>query len=200
MTRSTPLQTVPLREQLEALARSYHHLHNEHERAGPGGSVRRELEEQLLDVRERFDRLLEEWVSDPDLREAWRAYLHNRVPKPDGPAAIRPLVFQGRSEAGSVVEVRRGDGLEVRVDGSLVERMVGERDFEVDGPAARFRLDGTPYEETFNASPDALQALREFTESSGPPPWDHASELFADGLVDVHFDVSPRGRRALRTH
>jgi hypothetical protein len=155
MTRSTrraELEALPLREELEALARSYHHLHNEVERAGPESSVRRELEDRLLDVRERFDRVLEEWVADPELRDAWRAHLHNRAPKPDEPAAIRPLVFQGRSDdTGSVVEIRRGDGLEVSVDGSLVERVVGDKDFEVDAQPARFRLNGTVFHETFNA-------------------------------------------------
>jgi hypothetical protein len=198
VTRKAALEALPLREELEALARSYHHLHNELERAGAESSVRRELEEKLLDVRERFDRVLDEWVADPELRDAWRAHLHNRVPKPDEPAAIRPLVFQGRSDVtGSVVEIRRGDGLEVIVDGSLVERVVGDKDFEVDVSPARFRLNGTVFLETFNASPSAVAALREFTESMTTPPWDYASELLADGLIDVHFDLTPRGRRAL---
>jgi hypothetical protein len=133
-------------------------------------SVRRELEEKPLDVHERFDRVLEEWVADSELRDAWRAHLHNRAPKPDEPAAIRPLVFQGRSDdTGSVVQIRRGDGLEVSVDGSLVERVVGDKDFEVEVSPARFRLNGNVFFETFNASPAALEALREFTESAGTP-------------------------------
>jgi hypothetical protein len=198
VTRRAELEVLPLREELDALARSYHHLHNEFEGAGVESSVRRELEEKLLDVRERFDRVLEEWVGDPELRDAWRAHLHNRAPNPDEPAAIRPLVYQGRSDdTGSVVQIRRGDGLEVSVDGSLVERVEGDKDFEVDVSPARFRLNETVFLETFNAAPDALEALREFTESAVTPPWDYASELLADGLVDVHFDLTPRGRRAL---
>jgi hypothetical protein len=198
VTRRAELEALPLREELETLARSYHHLHNELERAGAESSVRREFEDRLEDVRERLDRALEEWVADPELREAWRAHLHNRVAKPDEPAAIRPLVFQGRSEdSGSVVEIRRGDGLEVSVDGSLVERVVADKDFEVDVPPARFRLNGAVFLETFSASLSALEALREFTESQTAPPWDYASELLADGLIDVHFDLTPRGRRAL---
>jgi hypothetical protein len=178
-TRRAELKALPLREELEALARWYHHLHNELERAHPGGSVRRELEDRLLGVRERFDHVLEEWVDEPELRDAWRAHLHTRVPRPDEPEAIRPLVFQGRSDdTGSVVEVRRADGLEVRVP-------------------ARFRLNGTVFLETFSASPSAVETLREFTESTTTPPWDYASELLADGLIDVHFDLTPRGRRAL---
>jgi hypothetical protein len=85
----------------------------------------------------------------------------------------------------------------VSVDGSLVERVVGDKDFEVDVPSARFRLNGNVFLETFNASPAALEALRRFAESAGMPPWDYASELLADGLIDVHFDLTPGGRRAL---
>jgi hypothetical protein len=198
VTRRAELEALPLGEELDALARSYHHLHNEVERAGVESSAHRELEEKLLDVRERFDRVLAEWVADPELRDAWNAHLHNRAPKPDEPAAIRPLVFQGRSDdTGSVVQIRRGDGLEVSVDGSLVERVIGDKDFEVDVSPARFPLNGNVFFETFNASPAALETLREFTESAGTPPWDYASELLADGLIDVHFDLTPRGRRAL---
>jgi hypothetical protein len=27
-------------------------------------------------------------------------------------------------------------------------------------------------------------------------PWEDATELVADGLIDTHFDLTPRGRRA----
>lgn len=161
--------------------------------------MRRRLEDELLEVRERFERLLEEWVPDPELQEAWREHIRNRGPVPPEPPAIRPLVFQGRSEvSGSIVEVRRkGDELQVEVDGSLLERVAAEKDLSVTTPALRFRLNGTEFEETFNASPDALRALADFLDQGGSPPWDYASELLADGLIDVHFDVTPRGRRAL---
>jgi hypothetical protein len=52
------------REELEALARHYHHLQNEYKPAPPDSARRRRLEDRLLDVRERFDRVLEEWVPD----------------------------------------------------------------------------------------------------------------------------------------
>ena len=51
---------LPRREVLEALAHEYHHLQNEHKRASLESRVRRRIEERLLDVRERFDRLLDE--------------------------------------------------------------------------------------------------------------------------------------------
>jgi hypothetical protein len=46
---------LPRREVLETLARRYHHLQNEHKRAGPESVVRRRIGERLLDVGERFD-------------------------------------------------------------------------------------------------------------------------------------------------
>jgi hypothetical protein len=52
--------------------------------------------------------------------------------------------------------------------------------------------------ETFGADPAALKALADFYEQEGShPPWQHAAELLRDGLIDVHFDLTPRGRRAL---
>lgn len=193
------LEPFPRREELETLARHYHHLQNEHKRAARGSATRRRLEERLLDVRRRFDRVLEEWVPEEELWRAWREHLHNRAPAPDGPPAIRPLVFRGVSEAGSVVEVRgqKGEELEVRVDGALSERIAGEKDFASVTPPLSFRLNDTKAHETFTASPEALDALADYLVDGKPPPWDHAAELLSDGSIDVHFALTPRGRRAL---
>ncbi len=151
-----------------------------------------------MSVRERFDRLLEEWVPEEELREAWREYIHHRVPEPSGPPPIEPVVFQGRTEAGSLVEIRGfGDEFQVWVDGSLQERIAAEKDLSVDRPVLHFRWDGHEIEETFSASSDALRALADYLDEGGSPPWEYASELLADGLIDVHFDLTPRGRRAL---
>ena len=63
-----------------------------------------------------------------------------------------------------------------------------------------FRWDGKEIAETFNASENALTALAAYRAGSGAqPPWDYASELLADGLIDVHFDLTPRGKRAIAT-
>ena len=40
-------------------------------------------------------------------------------------------------------------------------------------------------------------ALADFLERGESPPWEHASELLEDGLIDVHFALTPRGHRAL---
>ncbi|MGZ4303029.1 MAG: hypothetical protein ACXVR9_09360 [Gaiellaceae bacterium] len=199
MSPTTHVEELPRREVLQTLARHYHHLQNEHKRAGVESGVRRRIEEQLLQVRERFDRLLEEWVPDTELQQAWREHLHNRVAAPAGPAAIRPLVFRGRSEAAAVVEVRGkgGDELEVEIDGSVVARIAGEKDFTPVIPTFRWRFDGVEFEELFDVSSEALDALADSLREDQSPPWEHAAELLADGLIDTHAALTPRGRRAL---
>jgi hypothetical protein len=197
--RSPEASTLPLREELLALVHRYQHLHNEVQRSSPESSPRRELEHKLLEVRERFDRLLDEWVPDEALREEWREHIVGRRPAPDEPAGIEPLVFQGVTDAGSIVEVRgQADEYGVWVDGSLQERIAARKDLSVPTPNLHFRWDGKEIAETFNASGEALQALADYLDSrDGSPPWEYASELLADGVIDVHFDLTPRGRRTL---
>jgi hypothetical protein len=192
------LQEFPRRELLEALARHYHHLQNEHKRAGPGSRVRRRIEDQMSPLRERFEQVLAEWVPEPELQDAWRKHLNYRAPEPPGPPAVRPLVFRGISEANSVVEIReRGEELEVTIDGALVDRIVGEKDFAAVASPLRYRPNRTDFEEIFSASEDALEALADFVADDGPPPWNYASELLSDGLIDTNAALTPRGRRAL---
>jgi hypothetical protein len=191
--------TRSCREELEALVRHYHHVESEHERAHPEGSVRHHLEPRLHDDRERFERLLAAYVPDEGARRAWRDFLHHRGGEPSGPPAIRPVVFKGRSGAGSVVQARRDRSgeLAVEVDGRLVERLPGQVIPIADGHPAVLRLDGTEFRELFDAGPDALRALRDFRASGGEPPWEHTSALLADGLIDPDFALTARGRRAL---
>lgn len=193
----------PRRVELQALVRYYRHLQNEHHRAPVDSAPRRRIEDKLLDVRQRFDRVLEEWVREEDLRDAWWKHLHYRAPEPDGPPEIQPLVFAGRSDVtGSIVEVsgRQEDELEVTVDGAPIERIDADEDFAVTAAPARFRLNGNEFVELFNASPEALRALAEFVGTDHEsPPWDYAAELLADGLIDTSFALTSRGRRALAT-
>jgi hypothetical protein len=190
---------LPRRELLEALARDYHTVKTEHAGAAPESRVRHRSEGRLVETRERFERMLEEWVPEEDLRDAWHRYLDYHGALPSGPPPIRPLVFYGRSEANSVVVVRgkRGDEFTVEIDGSLVERIAAEKDFAIPDPAHRFRIDGIDYKELFNSSPEALDALADFLADGGAPPWDYALELLGDGLIDTHVALTPRGRRAL---
>ncbi|HEX9378182.1 MAG TPA: hypothetical protein VF872_01205 [Gaiellaceae bacterium] len=201
MSRRRPPEpaALPLRGELGALVHHYQHLHNDLEREKPEGSTWRELEQKLLETRERFDRLLEEWVADEVLREQWREYIRNRRRGPDEPAGIEPLAFQGVDDAGSVVQVRgKADEYGVWVDGSLQERIAARKDLSVDKPVLHFRWDGKEIAETFNASEETLNALAAYRDDSDvSPPWEYASELLADGLIDVHFDLTPRGKRAI---
>jgi hypothetical protein len=48
-----------------------------------------------------------------------------------------------------------------------------------------------------HVAPEALTALEEYRGAGGEPPWQYASALLADGLIDVHFELTPRGRRVL---
>jgi hypothetical protein len=188
----------PCREELEAVVRHYHHVESEHERANPEGSVRHHLEQRLHEQRGRFEHLLAAYVPDEQGRRAWRAYLQHRGVEPPGPPAADPLLFRGRSEAGSVVEIRkdRSGELAVAVDGRLAERLPVLHVPIAEGPAV-FRLDGTEFQESFAAPDRAVRALREFLSAEGSPPWDQASELLSDGLIDVNFGLTERGRRAL---
>jgi hypothetical protein len=191
--------SLPLREELEALAYRYRHLHNELEQRGSGSGVRRRLEDELAQVRERFGRLVEEWVPE-GLRSRWGEYLAGHTEEPAEPGGIDPLVFRGVNDAGSVAEVRRRgpDEFLVVVDGALLERVEADADFRSTVPGTTFRVDGFEFRETITASPEAVRALADYLDDDGAhPPWDYASELLGDGLVDAHFGLTPRGRRAL---
>jgi hypothetical protein len=190
---------LPLREELEALAYRYLHVHNELEQRKPGSSVRRRLEDELLTIRERFDRILEEWVQDDELRAQWREYLHTHTVEPEHPKGIDPLVFRGENDAGSVLEVRRRrDEFLLAVDGALLERVAADEDFAGRVVPASFHVDGLEFRETFTTPPDVVRALADFLEADDvSPPWEYAPALLSDGLIDAHFGVTPRGRRAL---
>ncbi len=191
--------TLAAREELEALVRHYHHLESEHERAHAEGSVRRHLETRLHDDGERFERVLTTYVADERSRRAWRDFLHHRGGEPPGPPPIKPLVFKGRSDEGSVVEIRQEPSgeLTVELDDRLVERLRPGHSSLAEGRRAVFRVGEIEFRETFDAKPSALAALRRFVDSAGSPPWDRASVLLADGLIDVTFGLTERGRRAL---
>ena len=115
-----PAVTQPCREELEAVVRQCHHIESDHRRADAEGAVRHHLELQLRAVHEQFERLLHACIVNEDRRDAWRAYLHQRGPEPEGPPPIGALVFKGSAEEGSVVEIRsdRSSGLVVDVDGA----------------------------------------------------------------------------------
>jgi hypothetical protein len=188
------------RDELEAVVREAHHLREEHRRAHPGSGARRRLGDGVLEVERDFERLLGEWVTDAATRAAWRAHLYEDGPEPAEPARSLPLIFRGRSDSGSVVEVRERPGGEyaVEVDGALVERIEAKLDFSSTRAPSTFALDSSVFEETFSVPRDALAALDAFVTGRSPrPPWRYAAELVGDGLVDRYLGLTARGRRAL---
>lgn len=100
------------RDELEALVAEYRHVRTLHGHARTGGRVRRHLQRRLARLEERFERLLDEAAAELELRRAWLEHLRNGAPAPSGPSGpAPPLAFRGRSETGSLVEVReRSDG------------------------------------------------------------------------------------------
>jgi hypothetical protein len=185
--------------ELDLLVGEIRHVQSEHARAS-SESVRRRLHARLLDLEERFERALKESVPDEDIRHAWRSHLQRGTPAPDKPLPVPMLLFQGRSEAGSEVVVRapQNGELPVEVDGALVHRVVA-LDLRHDRGAWVFHLANVgDFRETFTAPGEAIEALRAWVDRPrGEPPWEHVRELAADGLVDRHFALTPRGRRAL---
>lgn len=185
--------------ELDLIIHEFLHVHNEHVRAS-AESVRRKLRARVLELRERFERELTASVQDESLREAWREHIHQRAPAPAEPLPVPLIVFRGRSEVGSEVVVceAQAGGLRVEVDGKLVQRVV-RLNLRYDQGAWVFHPDDLPdFRETLVASAEGVEALRAWVDDpSGEPPWQHLRELAADGLVDRHFALTSRGRRAL---
>ena len=187
--------------ELGGLAMAYHHLEAEHRAAGRGGSARRHLHRRLLDIGRSFERDLTEWVSDEAARAQWRTHIYHGGPSPAaGPVEGRVLGFRGRSDAGSVIELREHEGgeYEVVVDGASAGRVAARGELESKAGRHSFSFEGVEFREVFAAGPDALAALARFVADPATElPWRYAPELVADGLVDIHLGLTPRGRRAL---
>lgn len=182
-------------QQLEQLAEQYRHLQAEHERKQPESRARRREHGRLEQTEEQFHRLLEHWIRDADEREAWHEHFYRGDTKPNPSLGDAPL-FRGRSDTGSIVEVRHGaaDELNVIIDGATEARLPDGFGF-----ALSTRMAGTEFEETFDAPQAALDALLAFVRApSSEVPWTHARELFADGLIDENFSLTARGQRFTR--
>ena len=133
-----------LREELEAIVGGYRHLQEEHRRAHAEGRVRHHLGTQLRELELRYERLLEEWVPEEEVRVGWREHLYGDAPAPAQPPMERRLVFRGHAENGSVLEIReRADGdYDVDLDGQLVERLDGREEPLRESLTGVFSLDG----------------------------------------------------------
>lgn len=186
---------------LDVLGRHYHHFAEAYRRAAPDSTLREDLRVRLLALERQFDRLLETHVSELEDRDAWRRWLHGGRLERWPFATPRPLVvFRGRSSTGSTLTLGRLDDgeLEVILDGVLVERIGRKAELDSVSGTVTFRFRGVDYHEEFRAGEDAIAAAAvHLAEPEREPPWEHAPELFEDGMIDLAFGLTPRGRRAL---
>lgn len=199
--RSRHLQGEPTvsAEELERVAHEYRHVHEDHRRAPPQGRVRRDLKVRLRQLRYRFERLLAEApVSDVD-RRRWRDRLRRGVEAPSSPTGVPPLLFRGRSDAGSELRLaagRRGT-IDAFVDGVNVAVLDDAQELTTTKPGLVFALDDLRFRETFGASPPSIADLRDALTTGRRLRPQHIQELIEEGLLDRTLGVTARGRRAL---
>lgn len=187
-------------EQLEQVAAEYHHWSQEYKREHEEGTTRRTIEKHLKDLDEHFDSLLAHWVNNEPLRQAWHDHLHHEAPLPDDDLAPHPPIFVGRSESGSEIQIRPNDEgtYDVLIDSARADRLSALMTFPQNSPT---RLLDQEWNETTNINEAALAAFRRFFaggKGKTAPPWEWARVLYGDGLIDVNFGLTPRGRRILK--
>ncbi|MDP2313206.1 MAG: hypothetical protein Q8P41_09900 [Pseudomonadota bacterium] len=179
---------------------AYHHERETHRRAAHQTHARAAAASRMRDIDATFERRVRAWTIDERLRQAWRNAFHHAAPPPLLPAPVPKLLFRGRSVAGAELTAMasaRGD-VDVFIDGNHVRRMpsLGLRT-----ERGRTELALGPdlvFEERFAASHEALDALRRWVaDPSGGPPIAYAVDLAADGLLDRHYELTARGRRAV---
>src|SRR5690606_14813668 len=182
---------------LAALGHEYHHIQQEHQREPERSTFRRRQRDRMERVAERFERLLARWVPDDELAAAWRRFLYEAAPPPDGPTLREPPLFRGHTASGALIEVRQAPGgdYDILMDGAHVDRDGASWSLEPDEIAPTL-VAGEECREVFDSSDQAIAALEEFL-AGGPPPWQFGVELFEDGLIDADFGLTARGRRRL---
>ena len=186
-------------EGLQEIVSSYRHMRGEHGREGEQGSWRRNLIAQMEELEQKFETLLSRWVLDEKDRSSWRNCLHHGDPTPEDNLERVPPMFLGRSEMGSVVELRESPQGEyaVIVDGSLRQRSSSRLTFGDSRPVLVNFAD-QKWTEISRVDESALEGLQGYVASpAGEPPWQLARMLFSDGLIDANFSLTPRGKRIL---
>lgn len=190
------MERFDLGGELRQIVKELRHLQNEHAREGQLGSWRRHFEAEVRELEERFEALVQRWIKDDALRERWRAHLYHFAEEPDAPVLAAPPEYKGRSPRGILVAIHRspvGDW-QVSVDEEPPERVALPPVLDASF-VHKFELEGMPTE-VFDAPEEALRALADHSgRASGAPPWQWAPELYEDGLIDVSFNLTPRGRR-----
>ncbi len=189
-----PTNAFPI-EQLHQIAAQFRHLRNEHKREGEHGRTRRDIGARLAEFENRFQTLLEHWVSDEAAREAWHEHFYRGGAEPTDDLARNPPVFVGRSGAGSELRIVPGANREhdVTIDGVRVDRTPSTLSIPMQGTV---HIQDQDWREVSLAPSAAVNALRSYcATANGTPPWQWARALFEDGLIDVNFGLTARGRR-----
>lgn len=193
-----------LTQKLVEIAREYHQLHNQRQNRGSeanGNAAHRRVGQKMAELAGRFERLVRHWVGDDPQAEAWRRHLYDAAPSPDGPALAAPPLFRGRTDAGALVEVKSAPdagaaAYDVYIDGAHAAREGAPWHLEIDS-IEPVTIAGQACLDTYDASSEAIDALRAFHGQGGEPPWSVARELYEDGLIDADFGLTARGRRCL---
>lgn len=186
-------------DELDEVAHEYRHVHEDHRRAAPRSRVRRQLDARLRELRRRFEHLLATApVTDLD-RRRWRDRLRGRSGSPPSATDLRPLLFRGRSNAGSELCLVEAPGglIDAIVNGAVAAVLDDARELAATRPDLVFALNGLRFRETFGVSPVAAADLRDALKTGRRPRQKHVRELIADGLIDRNLDLTARGRRAL---
>ena len=181
---------------MESLGREYRKIRDSHKRTSRDATHRRHSEREMEQVAGRFEQLLNRWVDDETKHKEWLAFFYHFAAVPPEEAPSPPL-FRGVTEVGASVEIHATDsgGYDV-----LVDRVHAERyDMPFQATAERFEpviVANRLCRETFSASREAQDSLDAFLlRPNAHPPWRWARQLFEDGLIDVHFGLTPRGAR-----
>jgi hypothetical protein len=186
-------------ETLAELSHEYRHYQQEHGREKVHGATRHRIASEMQRARERFQRLLSQWVQDESLRSAWNSHFYDGGPLPDAPRLATPPAFKGLTESGATIEVRPSEdgGYDIVVDGSVErhEAVPWHLDPDMIEP---IQIGEHTCREAHGLPPQAIGALADFLGAPGSePPWRWLPALFEEGLVDETFGLTPRGFRVL---
>lgn len=186
-------------EALRELAHRFRHAKNEVKDDPPAGREHRVHVDRVQDLRHEFENVLQHWVKDDALREAWRAHLQNQGPAPDAPEVEPPPSFKGRSGNGSILRIvpQPDNSCRLLVDGAVTKQILDRLELGAD-PLQSVRVGDSDFEEIADAPREALDRLVAYAEDPGAgAPWDWVWELYKEGLVDPTLALTDRGRRLL---
>jgi len=156
-------------------------------------------EEMLLEVRQRFDRLLAEWVPEESSGARVGALHHPSARAVRARPDSTPFFYGVTMRLLSRVRGKKDEELAVRVDGALTESSCREKYLSSVTPPQPliFRVDVIEAHDTVTASPEALERpSRPFLDDGNRLPCitPRAALLLS---ISAHFAMTPRGRRAL---